>query len=607
MWFDNTNRTAHNYRVVARLEPGTTVDAARVHLSNIGDRLQQAFPSSHKDKSFTATPLRDLLVERSRTTLWLLMAAAGLVLLVACVNVANLLLARGTTRAREMALRAALGAVRGRLIRQLLVETALLGVAGGVIGIFVAYASTGMLLRLAPQNLPRLESVGIDPTALAFNFLVALSAATLFGLWPAFRAAQTDLQDGLKQGGTRGVMGSGGEWVRSMLVSAEVALALVLLLGAGLLFRSFLALNATDPGYQTEGRLVLTASIPARTEEQHQLAGATFDRIFDTLRLIPGVIGVAGVMGLPNGPYGSNGFYAVEGLHEFTGTSFDKQPQAGFRLASPGYFPTMGVPLIAGRDFNERDIYESEPVAIISSTLARQIFPGESPLGRRLKCGLDREVWMRVVGVVADMRNEGPATPPGPEIYMPLRQHPFYANDVHIVIRAKTDVTNAARRSIAQIEPGMALNISTLENFHSAAVALPRFRTLLLIAFAVVAGVLAAAGVYGVMSYTAAQRRSEMGVRIALGATANDVLLLLLGSAVRLTVIGLVGGLAIAAAAGRMMESMLYAIKPWDPNSDDSFRTAVECSRSACRGSTSGPGLTRRSGKCTSPRIVTSP
>lgn len=564
IWFENTSRTAHNYRVVALREPGSTVERARAYLASAGGRLQQAFPESHKDKSFTARPLRDLFVEGSRATLWLLMGAAGLVLLVACVNLANLLLARGTARAREMALRAALGAARQRLIRQLLVESALLGFAGGVAGILLAYAVTGLLLRMAPQNVPGLENVSIDAQVLVFNFVVAVSASILFGLWPALRAARFDLQDALKQGGSRGIAG-GAEWTRGVLVSAEVALALVLLLGAGLLFRSFLALNATDPGYRTEGRMVLTASIPARTEDQHKRAGATFDRVFDSLRQLPGVIAVAGVMGLPNGPYGSNGFYAVEGMHEFTKASFDKLPHAGFRLNSPGYFGALGVPLMAGRDFNDRDLFESEPVAIVSSTLAHQVFPGQSPLGRRLKCGLDRDVWMRIVGVVGDMRNDGPATPPAPEIYMPLRQHPFYANDVHVVVRAHTDVAAAARRKIQEIEPGMALKISTLENFQSAAVALPRFRTFLLIAFAAIAATLAAAGVYGVMSYTAAQRQSEMGVRIALGATGTNIISLLLTSAVRLTATGLLGGFAIALVAVRLIKSMLFGISPWDP------------------------------------------
>ena len=252
-------------------------------------------------------------------------------------------------------------------------------------------------------------------------------------------------------------------------------------------------------------------------------------------------------------------------MHDFASGQFDKLPHAGFRLASPGYFAAMGVPLIAGRDFNERDRYEAEPVAIVSATLARQVFEGQSPLGRRIKCGLDRDVWMRVVGVVGDMRNDSPATPPGPELYMAYRQHPYHANDLHIVVRAQTDVSAAARKTIARIDPGIPLKVSTLEQFHSDAVALPRFRTLLLIVFAGVAAALATAGVYGVMSYVAAQRQAEMGVRVALGATGGDIVSILVGSGAKLAAIGLVCGLAIALAAGRLIESMLYGVRLRDP------------------------------------------
>ncbi len=564
--WENTSRTAGNYRAVALLKPGVTAEAARAHLSAVGERLQQAFPSTHKNKSFTVTALKDLFLERSRMTLWVLMGAVGLVLLVACANVANLLLARATARSREMALRAALGAGRRRLVGQLLIEAVLLGLAGGAAGLVLAFAGVGALLRMAPPNLPRVEEIHVDMAALLFNLSVSLGAAALFGLWPALRATRVDLHDALKQGGTRGVFGGGrSEWVRGALVAAEVALALVLTLGAGLLFRSFLALNSVDLGYRTEGRMVLTASIPAKTEAQHLQAGATFERIFAALRELPGVTAAAGVMGLPSGPYGSDGLYAVEGIHDFRSGQFDKLPHAGFRLASTGYFAALGVPLVAGRDFSERDTYEAEPVAIVSATLARQVFEGQSPLGRRIKCGLDRDVWMRVVGVVGDMRNDGPATPAGPELYMAYRQHPYHANDLHIVVRAQADISAAARRTIARIDPGIPLKVSTLEQFHSDAVALPRFRTLLLIVFAGVAAALATAGVYGVMSYVAAQRQAEMGVRVALGATGSDIVSILVGSGAKLAAIGLACGLAVALAAGRLIESMLYGVRLRDP------------------------------------------
>lgn len=566
VFWENQNRTAGNYKAVALLKRGVRVEAARAHLAAVGARLAQAFPGTHKEKSFTARPLKELLVERSRTTLWLLMAAVGLVLLVACANVANLLLARGTARSREMALRVALGAGRGRLFRQMVVESGLLGVAGGGAGLLVAYAGLGVFLRLAPAGLARLDEVRMDPEALAFNVAVSLGAAMVFGVWPAWRAARGGVDEALKQGGARSVLGGGrGEWVRGALVSAEVALALVLTLGAGLLFRSLLALNSVELGYQTAGRLVLTASIPARTEADYLRAGATFARIFEKLREIPGVTGAAGVMGLPTGPYGSNGLFAVEGIHDPKTTPAERLPQAGFRLTSPGYFAAMGVPLVAGRDFDERDVYEAEPVAIVSAALARQILPGQSPLGRRVKCGLERDVWMKIVGVVGDMRNDGPAAAPGAELYMPYRQQPYHANELHIVVRAQGDVARSATAAIAGVNASIPLKVATMEEFQADAVALPRFRTLLLLVFAGIATVLATAGVYGVMSYAAAQRQGEMGLRMALGATAGDVVGILVRSGMKLAGVGLAAGLAVALVAGRFVESMLFGVKPRDP------------------------------------------
>ena len=565
MWRESTSRTSGNYRAVARLKPGITMEATAAHLSTVAARLRQTFPSTHKSKAFTAIPLKDSLVDRSRTTLWLLMGAVGLVLMVACANVANLLLVRATTRARELAVRAALGAGRSRVVRQLLVENMVLNLIGGAVGLALAFAGVQALLGLAPANLPRLDAVRVDRGVLLFTLVVSLGTAMIFGLWPALRASRVDPQEALKQGGARGGFGGGRTpWARGALVSAEIAMALVLTLGAGLFFRSFMALTAVDLGYRTDGRLVLTASIPARTEAQHLQAGATFERIFADIGRLPGVRAVAGVMGLPGGPYGSDGLFAVEGLHEFTQAFYDKLPHAGFRLTSPGYFTAMGVPLVAGRDFDDRDLYDAEPVAIVSTSLARQVFRGESPIGRRIKCGLDREVWMRVVGVVGDMRNDNPATPPAPELYMAYRQHPYHANELHIVVRAQTDVAAAARQVIARIDPGIPVKVSTLEEFRSKAVALPRFRTLLLVLFAGVAAALATAGVYGVMSYSAAQRRTEMGLRIALGATGAEVVSMLLRNGAALVATGVVSGLVIALAAARFVESMLFAVEVRD-------------------------------------------
>lgn len=580
IWFpqvwESTSRTVGNYKAVALLKPGVTLDAAQARLSMIGSRLEKAFPVTHRSKTFTVMPLKDLFIERTRTTLWVLMASVGFVLLIACANVANLTLARSQGRLREMAIRAAMGASRTRLLCQAFVECSLVGLLGGAIALILAKVSLIGLVRLAPANLPRLGEIHIDKGVLVFNLVVSLGAAGMFGIWPAIQAARADLIDVMRRGG-RSILGGGGrEWTRGALVSGEIALALVLSIGAALLFRSFLALQNVDLGYQTEHRIVLTASIPAKTETEHVRAGATFERIFADLRALPGVRHVAGVMGLPNGPYGSDGLYAVEGRNDFEcvkrigetcaevsirSGSFDSPPHAGFRLTSPGYFTVMGVPILEGRDFDERDGYEAEPVVIVSAALAREVFDGADPVGRRIKCGFERVVWMRIVGVVGDMRNENPAIAPGPELYMPYRQQPYHANDLHIVVRAESDVSATAFKAIAQVDPSISVKLGTLEQFRSEAVALPRFRTLLLIIFAGVAGVLAIGGVYGLMSYLAAQRTSEMGVRIALGATRLDVISLIVGQGAKLTAIGVSLGLAGALLATRWIESMLFGVR----------------------------------------------
>ena len=565
MPYENPNRTSGNYRALALLKPGVTIDDARVHLAGIGARLQAAFPSTHTHKSFTALPLKDLFVQDSRMTLWVLMGSVALLLLVACANVTNLQLARAMARTHEIAMRAALGASRWRLVRQSITESALLALIGGVLGLLVAWAGVAALVRIAPASLPRLDDIHLSTSVLAFNMAAALAAAALFGVWPALAASGLSSPEALVPSGSRAVVGARRAWRRDAVVAVEIGLAFMLAMGAGLLFRSFLALTAVDLGYDTAGRLALSASIPAETEAEYLQAGATFERIFSALRELPGVHAAAGVMGLPDGPYHSDGLYAVEGMQDFVTDQFDRLPHAGFRLTSPGYFSAMGVSVLEGRDFTTRDLYDAEPVAIVSETLVRQVFHGQSPLGRRLKCGLDRDVWMRVVGVVGDMRNDNPASVAGPELYMPYRQHPYHANDLQIVIQADGDVSAAARRTIAAIDPRIPVKVTTVQRMHDDAIALPRFRTWLLIVFAAVATALAIAGVYGVMSYAVARRRGEMGLRLALGATRGQIVSLLVGRAAILATIGLAGGLAASALTGRSLDALLYGIQRWDP------------------------------------------
>jgi predicted permease len=565
---ENLNRTAYNYRTVARLKRDVTLEAAEAALETIGTRLASAYPDTNRNKSFIAVPLRDQLVGPVRTMLYVLMGAVVLVLLIACTNVADLMLARATGRSREIAVRAALGAGRWHIIRPLLAESLILALIGGAFGLLLAFFGTEALARMSASRvpLPRLNEIHVDRLVLLFVSGVSLLASLLFGLTPAWHASRVDLNDALKQGGSRGATGSRSPHLRNALVVAQIALSLVLAIGAGLLLRSFATLSSVQLGYRTEGVLVMYAHAPARSLDQYVGVGRQFENIFARIEEIPGVISVAAAMGLPTGQYGSNGGYAVEGKQTFG--PGQHLPQADFSLASPGYFATMGIPLTRGRDFSPRDEYVRPPVAVISEALARQSFPNEDPIGKRLQCGFDSVgKWMTIVGVVGDVRQNSPASVPAPELYMPLKQHPYTANELQMVVRASVDpgsLTAPVRERIRAVNPEIAMKFTTMRTMVSDSIAQPRFRTLLISAFAALALVLAMVGVYGVMSYVITQRTSEFGLRVALGARPADVFGLVLGRTLRLATIGLSIGLALSLALSRVMTTMLFGLKPTD-------------------------------------------
>ena len=565
---ENLNRTAYNYPTVAKLKVGVTLESAKTHLETIGARLATSFPDSNRNKSFTVTPLRDQLVGPVRTTLYFLMGAVVLVLLIACTNVADLMLARATARSREMAVRAALGAGRWHIIRPLLAESAILAIAGGSLGLLLAQLGTDVLLRVSAGRipLPRLDEVHIDGAVLAFVTGVSLLSCLLFGLAPAFEATRVDPQQALQQGGSRGLLGARSPRLRNMLVVAQIALSFVLAISAGLLLRSFAALSSVKLGYRTDGILVMYAHTPARTLPEYLAVGRSFENLFGQLSGIPGVTSVAAAMGLPTGQYGSDGAYAVEGKQIFA--PGQKLPHAGFRLASPGYFRTMGIPLSRGRDFSSRDLYDATPVAIISEALARESFPNQDPIGERLQCGLDSVgKWMTIVGVVGDVRQSSPASAPEPEMYMPLEQHPYFANELQVVIQTALDptsLTGAVRREVRAMNPETAMKFTTMDAMVAGSISKPRFRMFLISAFAGLALILALVGVYGVMSFVITQRTSEFGLRVAMGAKPADVVGLVLRGALRLAAIGLAIGLLLSLAASRVMASMLFALKPTD-------------------------------------------
>jgi putative ABC transport system permease protein len=391
-------------------------------------------------------------------------------------------------------------------------------------------------------------------------------ASLLFGLIPAWQATRLDPQDALKQAGSRGLVGGSQPRLRSALVVAQIALSLVLAIGAGLLLRSFAALTSVQLGYRTEGILVMYAHTPAASLKEYLAVGHSFEKLFSKLSAIPGVTSVAAAMGLPTGQYSSSGSYAVEGKQIFA--PGQHLPQAGFRLATPGYFATMGIPLSRGRDFSAGDLYDAPFVAIISEALARQSFPNEDPVGQRLQTGFDSsKKWMTIVGVVGDVRQNSPASPPEAQLYMPLQQHPYHANELQVVIRTPLDPGSliSTVRGVARAEnPETAMKFTSMETMLAGSIAKPRYRMFLISAFAGLALVLAMVGVYGVMSYSISQRASEFGLRVALGATPQDVVALVLRGALRLAVIGIAIGLGLSLAASRVLTSMLFDLKPTD-------------------------------------------
>jgi len=558
---ENTERTAYNYHALALLKPGTSLESANAQLETIGARLQADFPDANKDKTFLAVPLQEQLVGSTRTTLYFLMGAVSLVLLIACANVANLLLARATARQREMALRAALGATRWAIVRQLLVESGILALVGGALALLLAFVGTRVLTEQA--GLPRLDDIQVNWVVLAFAIGVSLLASFLFGLSPAWQAAKVNLSDTLKQAG-RGLAGSSSP-MRSALVVMQVALSFALAIGAGLFFRSFVALNSVDLGYRTQGMLVMSAHDPAHSLDDYLQAGRFFENAVEQMKQIPGVTSTAAAMGVPTGQYGSNGGYVVD-RQDFR-QHIQNLAQANFSLSGPGYFSTIGIPLRRGRDFNAGDSYDRPFVAIISESLARQSFPGQDPIGHIIECGLDELKWMTIVGVVADVRQDSPASSLGPTLYMPLLQHPYYGNEVQIVMRSAVSpasLIEPVRNKMRILSRETATKFTTMEAMVSDSIATPRLRMTLVGLFAGLAILLAMAGMYGVMSYVTTQRIPEFGVRMVLGASPYKVLTLVLGRALLLAVLGVAVGMAIAFSATRVMNSMLFGLRATD-------------------------------------------
>ncbi|HEX6199167.1 MAG TPA: ABC transporter permease [Thermoanaerobaculia bacterium] len=552
-------------RVIGRLAPAVGAAAANAELEGIMARLGAEHPADLRDAGITLEPLRRTVVDDARTPLLALLGAVVLVLLVACTNVANLVLARAFGRDRELAVRTALGAGRRRLVGQLVTESLLLAAVGGAVGLAFGWVGMELLRSFAPAATPRLDEVALDGTVFAFTAAATALTGLLFGLVPAFLASRTPVTVALHEGG-RGGSSAGRARVRAGLVVAELALGLALLVGAGLLIRTLGALHGVDPGFRAEGVVAGRLIFPSAVYPEAERAAAFVAETVARLEAEPGVEAAGAVSVLPLSGGQTDVSYGVEGRIPPEG----EEPAADYRVATPGYFDALGIPLARGRLFRPGDDAQAPLVAVVSEELARRAFPGEDPVGRRIKVGGVRNAetpWRTVVGVVGGVRDNALAREPDPEIYLPLAQQPTRA--MQVVARTATGGEGAAetlRRVVHGIDRAQPVSqVALLADRVHDSLAPQRFVTGLLAAFAGLALVLAAVGLYGVMAYAVGRRTREIGVRTALGARRGDVLALVLRQGAGLIVLGLALGALLAWGLARALAGLLYGVAPGDP------------------------------------------
>jgi putative ABC transport system permease protein len=564
---ESQSRTAHNYRGIGRLARGVAVSEAQAEMTTIAESLSRQYPVSNGEKGIAVIPVQDVVVGDTRQSLFVLLAAVAFVLLIACANVANLLLARAAARGRELVVRAAVGAGRMRLVRQMLTESAVLALLSGIGGVVVAWWGVSALLAFAPPDLPRLDEVTVDATAFGFALAISLTASFIFGLAPAWHVSRVDLADGLRQSGKGSAIGMSGGYARKAFVVAEIGLAVALVMGAGLLGRSLIALASVDMGFAGDRLVVLRTTVPVAGRPDFARAMELYRNTLTELRAMPGVVAAGGVTSLPT-LVRSNGGYWIQGGPgpEVLGM---KSPQALFNVVTPEYFRALQVPIVRGRDFNDGDRIDAPFVAIINEQLAKDAFPDVDPIGRTIRAGLDSLEPMTIVGVVKDVRTRGPNRPIQAELFFPYEQHQGPATSLNLVLR--TDAADplplgaSAARHIRSRHPDVPVRVETMEMTMAGATATPRFRTVLLVVFAVVALLLAIAGVYGVMAYTVSQRVPEIGLRVALGASPGDVMRLVLRDGGVLIGLGLALGAALSYAGAQFINSLLFGVSARDP------------------------------------------
>ena len=562
------NRGAWYLDVIGRLKDGVTPAQAATDVENIGRRLERQYPKHNADLRITVAPLHGWMIGKARMSLLLVLGAVGFVLLIACTNVANLTLARAAARESELAVRTALGAGRGRLIRQLLTESVLLSLGGGICGLLLAWWGSDALVNLQPEGIPRLGEVRVDATVAAFAGLVAMLTGLLFGSIPAFQVTRGALVGALKEGGRGAMTGRRSLRVRSGLVVAELALAVALLAGAGLLINSFMRVQRVHPGFETDQALTFRVSLPDVTYAERARRIAFFDRLLTRLAALPGVRSAGAVVGLPLTNLNFTISFNVDGRPE---APPGQEPTMEVRVASPDYFRTIGIPLKRGRLFTRSDVMGAPQVALLSESAARRYFPNENPLGRTIKLGWhfedNKQAGGVVVGIVGDVKEAGLDEPSPPEIYIPHAQ--IGIGNMAIVVRgaiAPSAFSQSVEAVLRDLDPDLPLSsLKTLDEMRTASVSGRRFYVLLLTLFAAVALVLAAVGIFGVMSYAVTQQTREIGIRIALGADRDHVVRMILRRAGLLVLAGLSLGLAMAVGTGRALSSLLFELSPTDP------------------------------------------